>query len=140
MAGLQRSVTSFRRQGSSGMIWEDKHLTGQVKKEDAINLRELRPSQSVGSIGMLQRNKSISNNGFRTGKVSPALDPPSPKVSGCGFCGFFGEKSSRFKSVNSNEFVEEKERKNVAEFPYVNMELCVVKNPVSKGGFGEGSV
>ncbi|KAF8393242.1 hypothetical protein HHK36_021483 [Tetracentron sinense] len=97
MAGLQRSTTSFRRQGSSGLVWEDRFLSGELNQikqkegEEKAEFRELRPCQSVGSIGMLQRTRSNGGRGFHTGKISPAIDPPSPKVSGCGFCGVFGK-------------------------------------------------
>eukprot|EP00262_Sarcandra_glabra_P012631 TRINITY_DN328_c1_g3_i1.p1 TRINITY_DN328_c1_g3~~TRINITY_DN328_c1_g3_i1.p1 ORF type:complete len:117 (+),score=20.26 TRINITY_DN328_c1_g3_i1:25-351(+) len=96
MEGLQRSEISFRRQGSSGLVWEDRFLSGELnqtkKKEELVELRELRPSQSVGSAGMLQRSQSAGGGrATRTRKVSPAIDPPSPKLSGCGFCGVFGK-------------------------------------------------
>ncbi|KAG9459676.1 hypothetical protein H6P81_004184 [Aristolochia fimbriata] len=99
MEGLQRSSVSFRRQGSSGLVWEDRFLSGDLnqmkKKEEEVEFRELRPSHSVGSIGMLDRSRSNGGGkGWRTGKVSPAIDPPSPKVSACGFCGVFGKSSS----------------------------------------------
>ncbi|XP_068649400.1 uncharacterized protein At1g15400-like [Aristolochia californica] len=99
MEGLQRSSVSFRRQGSSGLVWEDRFLSGdlsQMKKmEEEVEFRELRPSYSVGSIGMLGRSRSNGGGkAWRTGKVSPAIDPPSPKVSACGFCGVFGKSSN----------------------------------------------
>ncbi|XP_068652470.1 uncharacterized protein At1g15400 [Aristolochia californica] len=98
MEGLQRSSVSFRRQGSSGLVWEDRFLSGdlsQMKKEEEVEFRELRPSRSVGSVGMMERSRSNGGGkGWRTGIVSPAVDPPSPKVSACGFCGVFGKSSN----------------------------------------------
>lgn len=101
MAGLQRSEISFRRQGSSGLVWEDRLPPGELnKKEDGeekeggsgSEFRELRPSRSVGSGTGIERSRSNGGGrGYRTGKVTPSLDPPSPKVSGCGFCGVFGK-------------------------------------------------
>ncbi|XP_058074521.1 MAPK kinase substrate protein At1g80180-like [Magnolia sinica] len=107
MAGLQRSAISFRRQGSSGLVWEDRVLAedpNQTKKKEeeeggGVEFRELRPSQSVGSSGIRERSlpaattmqRSRSGGAGRTWrslKVSPAIDPPSPKMSGCGFCVF----------------------------------------------------
>ncbi|GFY80919.1 hypothetical protein Acr_01g0007280 [Actinidia rufa] len=93
MDGLQRSVTSFRRQGSSGLVFDDKFLLGELNQvkpkdqrdEEKVGSREPRPSQT-----------------YRTVKdVSPAIDPPSPRVSGCGFCGAFGksEKTRKPKSA-----------------------------------------
>ncbi|PIA65569.1 hypothetical protein AQUCO_00100811v1 [Aquilegia coerulea] len=94
MAGLQRSEISFRRQGSSGLVWEDRFGELKKKEEEEGNeegdseFRELRPSKSVGH---MERSRSNGGRGYRTGKVTPSLDPPSPKVSGCGFCGVFGK-------------------------------------------------
>ncbi|XP_073147836.1 uncharacterized protein At1g15400 [Henckelia pumila] len=106
MAGLQRSEVSFRRQGSSGLVWDDKILSAELsqlanpKKES-----DTKPDQNkeeaaaevpvaTGPLPGLKIERSRSNGGgrgFRTGKVSPAVEPPSPKVSACGFCGAFGK-------------------------------------------------
>ncbi|KAJ7956662.1 Plant/F18B13-26 protein [Quillaja saponaria] len=101
MAGLQRSVTSFRRQGSSGMVWDDKFIKGlagdlnQTKSNQRDDQKEEpRPSQNKGSVGMMPRSRSAGARSYPTTvKVSPPRkDPPSPKVSGaCGLCGFFGK-------------------------------------------------
>ncbi|GMQ06934.1 hypothetical protein CsSME_00051340 [Camellia sinensis var. sinensis] len=32
MDGLQRSAISFRRQGSSGLVWDDKFLSGKLNQ------------------------------------------------------------------------------------------------------------
>ena len=39
MAGLQRSAVSFRRQGSSGFVWDDRFLSEELNKvkEDQNN-------------------------------------------------------------------------------------------------------
>ncbi|KDP32378.1 hypothetical protein JCGZ_13303 [Jatropha curcas] len=85
--GLQRSTTSFRRQGSSGLVWDDKSfLSGELKQNTTAkrsNDNSLQRSRSAGA----------GAAGYRTVKVSssPNLDPPSPKVSGCGLCGIFGK-------------------------------------------------
>ncbi|KAA8540474.1 hypothetical protein F0562_024607 [Nyssa sinensis] len=112
MAGLQRSAISFRRQGSSGLIWDDKLLSGELnqmnQKEDndkeddrqreepeqqQQEINELKPSRTVGSTNTLDRSRSNGGGGaFRTGKASPAIEPPpSPKVSACGFCSASGK-------------------------------------------------
>jgi hypothetical protein len=102
MAELQRSSQTFRRSGSSGLVWDknqrDHGATGDTG-EDSLEVKELRHSRSVGSIGMLQQRRggdskersrsSDGNQAFRARHVPPALDPPSPKVSRCMFCGFF---------------------------------------------------
>ncbi|KAK8581707.1 hypothetical protein V6N13_144717 [Hibiscus sabdariffa] len=89
MEGLQRSTTSFRRQGSSGSVWDNKDLN-QTRTTNQEN-KETRGS----SHGTMRRNRSDGGSGgpmYRTTKAaSPSVDPPSPKVSGCGFCGVFGK-------------------------------------------------
>lgn len=52
MATLQRS-TAFRRQGSSGVVWEDKYFL----KEDKV-YKELRPCQSARVVSMTDPGKS----------------------------------------------------------------------------------
>lgn len=132
MEGLQRSAVSFRRQGSSGLIWDDNLLKAEIdrfdqrkadqdladeeskKKEDqndAVgsvekvkdeNVKEekvkdeIKPIRTVGSGNTIERSRSNGGRAYRTGKVSPAIDPPSPKVSACGFCGSaFGKREER---------------------------------------------
>ncbi|PON89380.1 hypothetical protein TorRG33x02_147310 [Trema orientale] len=104
MAGLQRSATSFRRQGSSGLVWDDRFLSGELnqvnqKEEqekpqdqyDQINKPEVMV-KVPRSINTVDRSRSNGGGrGYRTGKVSPAIEPPSPKVPACGFCSPFGK-------------------------------------------------
>ncbi|PKA53775.1 Uncharacterized protein AXF42_Ash020696 [Apostasia shenzhenica] len=97
MAGLQRSTETFRRSGSSGLVWEDRFLPGEMNpakpKEEEEEYRELRQSHSVGSIGMMERSRSAgAGRAHRRDRVSPTLDPPSPKLSCCALCGIFGGK------------------------------------------------
>ncbi|KAI4344105.1 hypothetical protein L6164_011374 [Bauhinia variegata] len=106
---LQRSVTSFRRQGSSGLVWDDKVLSGLglgsgaknqsgPKQEDQENdqrgeTREPRQSKAhgVGSTAMMERSRSEGARPYRTVTVAPAsMDPPSPKAT-CALCGLFGK-------------------------------------------------
>ncbi|XP_022756478.1 uncharacterized protein At1g15400-like [Durio zibethinus] len=86
MSGLQRSTTSFRRQGSSGLVWNDKFLSGDLNRMNLNNNNNqenmIRRSQSDGGGGHMYRTMNAA---------SPSVDPPSPKVSGCGFCGVFGK-------------------------------------------------
>jgi len=93
MAGLQRSSQTFRRSGSSGLVWDERLMSqdgNQREPEDAaMELKELRHSRSVGSVGLQRRRNDDNSQGFRTRRVAPALDPPSPKVPGCIFCGIF---------------------------------------------------
>ncbi|GJN38758.1 hypothetical protein PR202_gb27827 [Eleusine coracana subsp. coracana] len=120
MAGLQRSATTFRRSGSSGLVWDERFLTEADSEAKATGdgaaeepQPELRHSRSVGSIGMLrrvgaggdgdkkaklkkqkqshQKEEARSNQQvFRTKDVAPDVDPPSPRVSGCILCSIFG--------------------------------------------------
>ncbi|CAN4096409.1 unnamed protein product [Withania somnifera] len=85
---LPRSEISFRRQGSSGLIWDDKLLSGELKK-NIDNQDELQPRPI----------KSRAKDNY----MQPSIDPPSPKLSGCGVCGIFG------KPVNKSQ----KPRKNI---------------------------
>ncbi|KAF5182069.1 hypothetical protein FRX31_028345 [Thalictrum thalictroides] len=107
MAGLQRSTSSYRRQGSSGLVWENSRLLGEQinMKHEGKEFKEMRTSQSVGSIRMMDRSISTSGGrGYRTSKVSPDMDPPSPKVLSCGLWKLFGKKSQRPKKGKHNGF------------------------------------
>ena len=119
MAGLQRSATTFRRSGSSGLVWDERFLTAADAEAEATGddvakeepQPELRHSRSVGSIGMLRRGAAAGDDKkakqrkqkqaqkeearrnqqvFRTKDVAPDVDPPSPRVSGCILCAIFG--------------------------------------------------
>ncbi|KAK2651571.1 hypothetical protein Ddye_011427 [Dipteronia dyeriana] len=124
MEGLQRSAVSFRRQGSSGLIWDDKFLaelnqaTNQKQEQHQLqpeqqqqdsqppehekadadadnNIKEVKPSISINtSATTIERSRSNGGGrGFRTGRVSPAIEPPSPRLSACGFCSAFSKPS-----------------------------------------------
>ncbi|XP_047316940.1 MAPK kinase substrate protein At1g80180-like [Impatiens glandulifera] len=113
MAGLQRSAISFRRQGSSGLIWDDKLISAELmkqkeeeeggeksKQDQNQNQKEEQTAPSptpTPEQGRPPRNintieRSRSNRAFRTGRVSPAIEPPSPRLSACGLCNGFGNK------------------------------------------------
>ena len=87
MAGLQRSSETFRRSGSSGLVWDDK--------------KEIKPPAGDG--GKLDRSRSAGHAhghaGYRAaGLVPPALDPPSPRVPACGFWSLFGGGDGKAKA------------------------------------------
>jgi len=87
MAGLQRSSETFRRSGSSGLVWDDK--------------KEIKPPAGDG--GKLDRSRSAGHAhghaGYRAaGRVPPALDPPSPRVPACGFWSLFGGGGGKAKA------------------------------------------
>lgn len=106
MAGLQRSAVSFRRQGSSGFVWDDRFLSEELNRanqkdenekqqqeddREKSEIKELNAGTSVPPVNTIDRSRSTGGGrGYRTGKVSPAVEPPSPKLSACGFCGAFG--------------------------------------------------
>ncbi|XP_075665317.1 uncharacterized protein At1g15400-like [Castanea sativa] len=115
MAGLQRSAVSFRRQGSSGLVWDDRFISEELNKVnqkddqeqgqqqgqqqeliEKLDIKEVKPSINVGSTNTIERSRSNGGTrGYRTGKVSPAIEPPSPKVSACGFCRAFGNPDKK---------------------------------------------
>ncbi|CAM0954185.1 unnamed protein product [Alopecurus aequalis] len=102
MAGLQRSSGTFRRSGSSGMVWDDdRHLSGEIARPSPARRddgRRLSGEIARPSPARVQRSRS-TGTGHRAsaGRVSPALDPPSPRVGVCSFCGFFSDKAKKKK-------------------------------------------
>ncbi|TKY54882.1 hypothetical protein E2542_SST19296 [Spatholobus suberectus] len=103
MTELQRSVTSFRRQGSSGLVWDDKFIAGlknqnqnqeaktnQNQQESEVRGQRKMQGQGVGSIATLEHSRSERACLYWTVNVAPpSIDPPSPKLSTCGFCALF---------------------------------------------------
>lgn len=101
--GLQRSSISFRRQGSSGLVWEDKrNISGEQSQPKSkqtndhrnhqLKAKEQRITSGSTPAVTMDRIRSGGERRWRSGKALPAVDPPSPRVSGCGFCGVFGNK------------------------------------------------
>ncbi|KAK9208330.1 hypothetical protein WN944_000684 [Citrus x changshan-huyou] len=108
MEGLSRSTTSFRRQGSSGLVWDDKFLSGDLNRLKKNKEADDHINKPKAAAVMMQRSRSEGGGGggggggvgrmHRALKEPPsALDPPSPKLSGCGFCGFFGKPAAAHK-------------------------------------------
>ncbi|KAJ1263868.1 hypothetical protein BS78_09G219900 [Paspalum vaginatum] len=94
MAGLQRSSETFRRSGSSGLVWDDKNFSGEIK-----------PAGGDGAAPAVERSRSAgrAHAGYRAmGRVPPALDPPSPRVAVCGFCRLFGAGKGKGKDGGGN--------------------------------------
>ncbi|MED6120499.1 hypothetical protein PIB30_021363 [Stylosanthes scabra] len=113
--GLQRSAVSFRRQGSSGFVWDDKFLSEEISKAEAAaaassnNNQQLHQDASSAPappppINTVQRSRSNGGGarGYRTGKVSPAIEPPSPKLSACGFCAAFGKTENKLPAKSKH--------------------------------------
>ncbi|KAF8050133.1 hypothetical protein N665_2038s0006 [Sinapis alba] len=113
MAGLQRSNISFRRQGSSGIVWDDRLIAelnkqandqkGETGEQEGQEDQTARPISGGGikpirTEGGIERSRSNGGGGGNrhhrnTGRVSPAVDPPSPRLSAFGCCSAFGKKS-----------------------------------------------
>ncbi|KAE8718431.1 putative DNA replication complex GINS protein PSF1-like [Hibiscus syriacus] len=132
MAGLQRSAVSFRRQGSSGIVWDDKFLSelsqmkpeqeeegggGQTKPDEQGQVqdnnnnpekvdvvKDVKPTIApINTTVERSRSNGGERRGYRTGKVSPAIDPPSPKVSACGFCSAFRKQSTNSSRIKNGK-------------------------------------
>ncbi|KAL8125694.1 MAPK kinase substrate protein At1g80180-like [Apium graveolens] len=91
MAALPRSEVSFRRSGSSGLVWEDqKYLSGELKP--------IKTKQDDDQDGVNHKNRrSDERKSYRTVDVTSTVDPPSPKVSGCGCFGKPAKKTNKRK-------------------------------------------
>ncbi|KAB2076806.1 hypothetical protein ES319_A06G063800v1 [Gossypium barbadense] len=97
---LQRSTTSFRRQGSSGLIWNDKFLSGDLNLMKKLNTNQ----GNRRSVALMTRSGSEGHNGrMSVNAASPTIDPPSPKISGCGFCGVLGKPTKKIVSNKRNK-------------------------------------
>ncbi|KAF8086885.1 hypothetical protein N665_0609s0016 [Sinapis alba] len=125
MEGLQRSTISFRRQGSSGIVWDDRviaELNKQATEQKQESQRNEQPKPLSESSEQAKQNtrgdekdnklkpiktglptieRSRSNGGGAprhhrtTGRVSPAVEPPSPRLSTCGCCSAFPVKKKK---------------------------------------------
>lgn len=129
MAGLQRSTISFRRQGSSGIVWDDRliaELSQQANEQKGETQQRDEHAKLITSEGQEQTAKPIAGEGLKpirtdggiersrsngggatrqhinTGRVSPAVDPPSPRLSAFGCCSAFGKKPPG-KNVNQRK-------------------------------------
>ncbi|KAK1416794.1 hypothetical protein QVD17_25911 [Tagetes erecta] len=87
MAGLQRSSISFRRQGSSGLIWDDNFLSSSQSKPPSSNADPLVENTNIRSINTVRRNRSKDR------ECAATTEPPSPTVPVCGLCRGFGCKA-----------------------------------------------
>ncbi|KAK4265236.1 hypothetical protein QN277_026316 [Acacia crassicarpa] len=105
MAELQRSVTSFRRQGSSGLVWKDKFLSASQGHNHPNNHHQQPPNpaphrsrsaggQPYGAVNITLPPKHDGAPPYQAVNITPhpKEDPPSPKVPTCGLCGIFGKQ------------------------------------------------
>lgn len=90
---LPRSEISFRRQGSSGLIWDDKLLSGELNKIDNQEGVQEKKKEKKSSEPKPIKSRATDNY------MQPSIDPPSPKVSGCGVCGIFGKPIDKSKKT-----------------------------------------
>ncbi|XP_057536645.1 uncharacterized protein At1g15400-like [Amaranthus tricolor] len=100
MEGLQRSAISFRRQGSSGLVFDDKLISEELSKNKSENQKgdsDQSVNQEDNLISESRGSKSDGGNrrAYRSVKVEQAEDPPSPRVSGCGLCSVFGKPAAK---------------------------------------------
>jgi hypothetical protein len=82
MAGLQRSAQTFRRSGSSGLVWDERYLTEEQPCAGgacAVRQPELRHSRSVGSLGMLRRQGRDDGGGVDDKKRRDVIEKPKPR-------------------------------------------------------------
>lgn len=92
MEGLVRSESTFRRSGSSGLVWDDKFLSGELKP---VQTKE---GGDQDSDNKDKGKEEQQRQAYKTVEVTPTVDPPSPKVSaGCGIC--FGKSKPAKKTA-----------------------------------------
>jgi len=80
MEALPRSEISFRRSGSSGLVWDDKLLSGELKP---VKPKDEEDKEKT------EHQKPAEPRPYKSVEVESTIDPPSPKVSGC--CAMFGK-------------------------------------------------
>lgn len=102
MAGLQRSSKSFRRQGSSGLVWDDKSLSEEVnqliRREGNGDNRELRHCYSIGGIGMMANIESdvAAPSAYLRSLSAPVTKPSSVEGKSVGASGNGKPPTSKF--------------------------------------------
>lgn len=109
IGGLQRSSVSFRRHGSSGMIWDDTRLiSGELilksctldhqphdhREVIMLNVADDHDHQVHKCSSTMAGGGGAVDFHAAAGKVA-ANDPPSPRVSACGFCSAFRKPNKK---------------------------------------------
>ncbi|OIV97205.1 hypothetical protein TanjilG_26777 [Lupinus angustifolius] len=99
MVELRRSATSFRRYGSSGLVWDDKLVLGanvENQNQDVDNrstgVTQQKQSQNVKSISMFDRSKSQGAQPYIRVKVASTSKDLKCSKSTCWSCGILGNK------------------------------------------------
>lgn len=99
VAVLQRSATTFRRSGSSGLVWNERFFSGELARPKNREVwaapefsEPLRHHRGVGAARAAPRGgiriSTAAGNGGRNEGPAAAADPPSPKVPACLCYGF----------------------------------------------------
>ncbi|XP_076938843.1 uncharacterized protein At1g15400-like [Bidens hawaiensis] len=91
MEALPRSEISFRRSGSSGLVWDDKLLSGELKP--------VKPKEEED--GEETEHHKPEPKPYKAVEVESNIDPPSPKVSGC--CALFGKPVKATNTPNKHK-------------------------------------
>ncbi|PQQ20261.1 uncharacterized protein Pyn_15907 [Prunus yedoensis var. nudiflora] len=80
--GLQRSESTFRRQGSSGLIWDDKFLQRALNQVEAEKQQEAaqqaHEAESGGAAPTMERSRSNGGKGIGRSRFhhKPRTHPP----------------------------------------------------------------
>ncbi|KAG6534683.1 hypothetical protein ZIOFF_008586 [Zingiber officinale] len=93
MAELRRSETTFRRSGSSGVVWDETFLSSIKKhRENGSGLPEGQLRQRAESSSR-RSSRSPFQAHVDAGDISPAADSPSPRAL-CFCCPIPGKNNS----------------------------------------------
>ncbi|GKE78680.1 MAPK kinase substrate protein-like protein, partial [Tanacetum coccineum] len=126
MEALPRSEISFRRSGSSGLVWDDKLLSVCAHKVSSLQLlaihrvtcgkvffvlyppigcmywftnkHDLKPSKPQTEEEREKEQQRSEPKAYKSVEVEPTINPSSPKVSGC--CAIFGKPVKADKNTN----------------------------------------
>ena len=117
---LQRSSISFRRQGSSGAVWDDRHLSGKIaypkhRSQPMFYSGELiLPNKAQQLQHQQVRSRRNQQNDFNINpevNVKPikttvgsnhqpdVVEPSSSRFKGCGCCGALGKSPRASRNV-----------------------------------------
>ncbi|XP_021859149.1 uncharacterized protein At1g15400-like [Spinacia oleracea] len=115
-SGLQRSAISFRRQGSSGLVWDDRLVSGEIarpkdRSKPRFYSQELAlPNRAQQQKQQQQRSRdsraqddiNVNVKPIKTGRSNNQNDEPaSPRVKGCGCCPALGRTPRSGRTVRS---------------------------------------
>ncbi|KAJ0697385.1 hypothetical protein HanLR1_Chr10g0368351 [Helianthus annuus] len=104
---LQRSAISFRRQGSSGLIWDHNFLSGELNrfsqpKPPSANADPVQTAENEESNTTIRPVNTVRRNRSRNG-AELVPEPPSPRVRVCGLCRVFGKGNKSHARTGSRK-------------------------------------